>query len=582
MLVTQEALCCAEKVAPWAAYRVQLLVKTKYNVSSLNDFNANESKQRPESLTSSIALLLMGRLHLDMMQNNNSDKTAICVLELDSIQLPVEFSFAIAALKKPLCIRFREHGQILSIVFAKEVPVESRQIITHLLSYIQVPNLKNKIQQGQEQDRNGIFNALYKQNLKGQWIKSSLGYIPNPNSSFTSFEHNLCSTINVNNVGDMQSVQLFEKVITFLNKKITAYTESYFNCELLSDDKATKPEIFDHFTLKEFSKDTFALSNCISEKELETHLFENTLKKENYSELKQKLLGNKNGFSHADSFHLYESFAALFYLHENTVDSATGLLQNTERESFEHRTIIKALCKASTNKSLALTGKLLIENLNEPGYTYFIYQQLVFTKHPSVDMLQLIDSLVFVDLWSPSATTIRFLFSSLIGGIRKRDVNLANKYAEKLLSNPYFKTNTDELIKIIGNIGLEETLPKIDSLLNMHSGADRAKIFSALRNTRSDQIFQRLVIELKNSDNYLAQAGILFSLQYQLINEKNLNSLLSSYEFVNTEADRVSFLKILMNTRIKNSAIDTFIKKILLNNKSKAIEEAIANKSSHN
>jgi hypothetical protein len=559
-------------------FEIHVVINTVYNIPTF-DTKEKETKVIDESeLKSKMQLILHGKIKIQYLVCEERLLTAIAQLEIDSIEMPEQYNYLTSYLKKPFKLFYNKQQLIESVSFSDNMPIEARQIMNHFLSYMKFPILKKNEIEIVEEDRNGFFTANYKKEKRNQkWLKKSLGYKLNRNNPLTEHLQELNGEIfSVNNLF-FDSLKMYEKILTLFNNRLTNITTTNFICRSLKNDSLQKSltslDSFQYF----ISDNKYTLSNYITEKESQTEMSKSLLKEETYADLCMEINKYKLRNTKTDSLYLYDKLAALFYLQPTYIDTAFYYLSKTNNKSLEHQIFVKALCKASTPNSLRLIATIISNNKMDVPYMYFIYESLVFTKHPTRLLYDTIYKIAFENEQMVIAKPMRYLCGSLLFNIKKSDPVLVRDLLTQLINQPYFKNNEDELLILIGNVGMESSETMIDSYVKNNNETLRAKAYLAYRNILNDNVCSKLINALSIEKENAVLSTIIYSLQYQNFDQKIMDRCLLSFSYMKDEINQIDFIKLIRLHGSKLIGVEAFLLSIENGNYGQKVKEVAQN-----
>jgi hypothetical protein len=541
-------------------YDLHLDINTLYNIPTFNSVYKENKILDERLLKSKMKLVIHAKLQMQFLVSSNALLNAVGVLKIDSVEMPEKYKFLLSFLEKPFKLFYSKQQLIESVVFSDNMPIEARQIMNHFLSYMQFPILKKNEIEIVEEDRNGFFTSNYiKDKRNKKWLKKSLGYKLNRNNPLTEHLQALNGEVFSVNSLFFDSLKMHEKLSTSFNNELTNITITNFICKSLKNEWIQK--YFTSLDSLKYSRNDnkYTLSNFITEKESQTQMSKSLLREETYFDLcimieKYKLTNTK-----IDSLYLYDKLAALFYLQPTYIDTAIYFLSKTNNKSLGHQIFLKALCKVSTSKALNAVATIISKSKQDIPYIYFIYESLLFTKHPTGSLYDTVFKIAFENVQNEIAKPMRYLCSSLLFNIKKDDVNLAKHLLSELVNQSYFKVNEEELLVILGNVGLETSENIIDKYVKNKNKDIRTKAYLAFRNILNDNVCNKLLYALSIEKEKEVLSSIIYSLQYQNFHQKIINKCLHSFRYMKDETNQIDFIKLIRLHGSKLIGVEAFL-----------------------
>ncbi|MBX2934689.1 MAG: hypothetical protein KF825_10610 [Ferruginibacter sp.] len=494
---------------------IQMLYNTDSNVRAQPFF------KRPSLQTTSVNISCKIRKTIIESANNNLQ---VCfeilspVVKIENNSLPVDVDAITKEMIIPVFAEMSVKGNILNIKTDSSVSYITTGIIKNILSNTQTVILSThkKSWLVTEENTNGLFNAKYtvvnKYADSTEYLKINTGYekIRSAKKNQKLLPQNVTAVI-INKYGNIQRIHTSESLITMFGTDTIVASGSSTEFVLLSSTTADQKEILNFQQIAHSGKylKSVALSDPISDEEINRLAYKNTLADDNFESLvaKLKLVNIKNKQFEDD---LSKKFRALAWLSEVDCSRMAELLKNAEPGSDTFSVISGALAAVETPFSINELASIISARRNEEAVLVELLPVLAVSPTPTANAADIIREIAFSKLSNP---VIRSMAQLTLGGMVKNLESIDRKKTEELTGVIVDKmknsTDTIQQLLVYGNTGSYRLLPVYYSYLSdtaVSVEIKKAAVF-AMRFVNYIEVDSLLVNLSTGNDSLLSKAA---------------------------------------------------------------------------
>lgn len=397
------------------------------------------------------------------------------VVKIENNSLPVDVDAITKEMISPVFAQMSANGNILNIKTDSSVSYITAGIIKNILSNTQAVMLSPQMKTWlvTEENTNGLFKAKYKVVKKyhdsTEYLKINTGYekIKSAKKNQKLIPENI-TTVITNKQGSVQRIHTSESLVTMFDKDTIVASGSSTEFALLSSTTTEQNEILNFKQVVHSGKylKSFALSDPISDEEINRLAYKNTLADDNFESLvaKLKMVNIPNKQFEND---LSKKFRALAWLSEVDCSRMAALLKNANPGSVTFSVISDALAAVETPFSINELVSIVSARRNEESVLVELLPVLAVSPTPTVKAADIIREIAFSKLSNP---VIQSMAQLTLGGMVKNLVSIDRKKSEELtgviVDNLKNSTDTIQQLLIYGNTGSYRLLPVFSSYIS--------------------------------------------------------------------------------------------------------------------
>lgn len=389
-------------------------------------------------------------------------------LVIENNTLPVFVEGIKKEIIRPVFADISAEGNILSIKMDSSISYITAGILKNIISNTEAIILpeKNLGWQITEENYLGLFKANYKLVRKSadsiEYLKTNIGYekIKSAKKGQKFIPENN-TVIITNPSGKVQRINISETLITVFDNDTIVASGSRTQYKLLSTSIISHKEqvALKQLKLSKRYMQSVALSDAISEEEINRMAYKNTLANDNFETLTKKL---KLVSSHDQQFEsdLVSKFRALAWLSNKDCSKMAGLLKNAAPKSTVFRIISHALAAVKTSFSINEIARIVANRKTEEAVLVELLPVLATTTQPTGKAADIVKELAF------SKTGNSFIASTAqltLGGIAKNlfpiDSKEATDLTNDIIKNMKKGRDTLQQLLVYGNTGSALILP---------------------------------------------------------------------------------------------------------------------------
>jgi hypothetical protein len=450
------------------------------------------------------------------------------VVKIENNTLPVDAGGIIKEMASPVFAKISVAGNILAVKTDTAISYLAAGIIKNILSNTQavILSVNKKCWQVTEENTIGLFKATYQMLNKNddsiEYQKINTGYEKIKSAKEgQKFLPNSKTIIITNEYGRVQRIHISESLVTLFGSDTIVASGSNTEYKLLSSTTIGQKEKLAFQQIEHSGKylKSVALSDPISDEEINRLAYKNTLADDNFETLaaKLKLVNIQDKQFESE---LIKKFRALAWLSEADCSKMAALLKDAAPESDVFRIMSNALAAVKTSFSINELATIVAERSNEDSVMVELLPVLAVTPTPTGKAADIIKEIAFSKTTNPF---IRSMAQLALGGMVKNLVHIDRKKAEELtdviIENMENTRDTLQQLLVYGNTGSYRLLPVLSAYISDSAVSDeirKAAIF-AMRFVNNKDAASLLGKLAEGKDTVLSKAAnetILFRNDY--------------------------------------------------------------------
>ncbi|MEP6674335.1 MAG: hypothetical protein ABJA78_04245 [Ferruginibacter sp.] len=389
--------------------------------------------------------------------------------------LPVEAGIIIKEMAIPVFADMSIAGNIRSIKTDATVSYLTAGIVKNILSNTQavLPHNGKKSWQVTEENTVGLFKAEYQvvDQYKDSvaYLKTNLGY-----EKIRSVKKgqkllpNSKTTIITDASGTVQKIQISESLVTLFGADTIVASGSSTDCKLLSASTITSKDILAYRKLQHSGKylKSFALSDPISDEEINRLAYKNTLADDNFETLVTKLKAMNIHDKEYES-DLTKKFRALAWLSEADCIKMTAMIKHAAAGSDIFRVISHAMAAVETPFSINELAAIVAERRNDEAVMTELLPVLATTPTPTGKAADIITALAFSKGTNAFiTTTAQLTLGGMIKNLMSIDRQKADELTDVIIEKMKDSRDTLQQLLVYGNTGAYRLLPVLSSYIS--------------------------------------------------------------------------------------------------------------------
>jgi hypothetical protein len=396
-------------------------------------------------------------------------------VKIENSALPVDADMIMKEMTIPVFADMAIAGNILSVKTDTAVSYLTAGIVKNILGSTQavLVNAGKKSWQVTEENTVGLFKANYEVVHQGkdsiEYLKTNVGYEKiKSGKKGQKLLPDSKTTIVTNVSGMVQRIQTSESLVTLFGADTIVASGSNMDCKLLSVSTIAQKDMSAFEQLEHSGKyqKPVALSDPISDEEINRLAYKNTLADDNFETLMTKL-GVMNAYDKEYESDLVKKFRALAWLSEADCIRMAALLKNAAPGSAVFRVICHALAAVETPFSINELALIVVERGNDEGVMTELLPVLATTPTPTGKAADIVKELAFSK--RPNAfiiTTAQLALGGMIKNLAYTDKRKADELTDVIFENLKNSTDTLQQLLVYGNTGSYRLLPVISSYIS--------------------------------------------------------------------------------------------------------------------
>ena len=382
--------------------------------------------------------------------------------------LPVEAAMILKEMTTPVFSDMTIAGNILSVKMDKAVSYLTAGIVKNILSNTQVvlPAERKKSWQVIEENTVGLFKANYETVNQGkdsvEYTKTNAGY-----EKITSGKKgqkllpDSKTTIVTSTSGTVQKIQTSESLVTLFGADTIVASGSSVEYQLLSVSNIGQKDISAFEQLEHSGKymKSVALSDPISDEEINRLAYKNTLADDNFETLMAKLQ-SMNIYNKDYEADLVKKFRALAWLSESDCIKMAAMLKHAAFGSDIFRIISHALAAVETAFSINQLATIVAARGNDEAVMTELLPVLATSVTPTGEAADVVKKLAFSKNTNAFiATTAQLALGGMIKNLMHTDKKKADELTNVVVENMKDSQDTLQQLLVYGNTGAYRLLP---------------------------------------------------------------------------------------------------------------------------
>ncbi|MGG9964804.1 hypothetical protein [Ferruginibacter sp. SUN106] len=396
-------------------------------------------------------------------------------VKIENGALPVDADMMLKEMTIPVFADMTMAGNILSVKTDTAVSYLTAGIVKNILSNTQAILLhgENKSWQVTEENTVGLFKANYEVVHQGkdsvEYTKKNIGYekIKSAKKGQKLLPDSK-TTIVADASGTVRRIHTSESLVTLFGADTIVASGSTMEYKLLSVSTVGQ-RIISAFAQLEHSgkyQAPVALSDPVSDEEINRLAYKNTLDGDNFATLMAKL-GVMKFHDKEYENDLVKKFRALAWLSEKDCIKMTVVLRNAAVGSEVFRVISHALAAVETSFSIDQLAAVVAERANDEAVMTELLPVLATTSTPTSKAADIIKELAFSQTRNPFIiTTAQLTLGGMVKNLRSIDKQKADELTDVIVEHMRNSTDTMQQLLVYGNTGAYRLLPIISSYIS--------------------------------------------------------------------------------------------------------------------
>ncbi|MGC4104013.1 MAG: hypothetical protein QM738_21945 [Ferruginibacter sp.] len=395
-------------------------------------------------------------------------------LKIQSGAFPVDADAIIKEMTIPVFAQLTSSGNILSVKTDTAVSYLTAGIVKNILSNTQAILVHDQRKSWQviEENTVGLFRADYKVVYKGkngaEYQKTNAGY-----EKIRSLQKgqkllpDSKTTIIADASGTVKSIKISESLMTLSGADTIVASGSRTECKLLSAITLNQKNVTAFKELESSGKyrQAAALSDPVSDEEINRLAYKNTLADDNFETLTAKLGAVKMQDKEYET-ELVKKIRALSWLSKDDCSKMAKMLMNAGVVSDTFRVISHALAAVETPFSINELAAVVAARKNDEAVMTELLPVLATTPTPTGKAADIVKELAFSTVGNAfTVTTAQLTLGGMIKNLAAIDKQKAAELTDVVIEEMKNSPDTLQQLLVYGNTGAYRLLPVLSSYI---------------------------------------------------------------------------------------------------------------------
>ncbi|GAB2808782.1 hypothetical protein GCM10027043_04950 [Ferruginibacter profundus] len=396
-------------------------------------------------------------------------------VKIENSTLPVDAGMIIKEMALPVFADMTIAGNILSVKTDTAVSYLTAGIVKNILSNTQAVFLHGAKNSWQVTEENtvGLFKADYKVVHQGkdsvEYTKINTGFIKIKSAKKgQKLLPDSKTTIVTTTSGTVQRIQTSESIVTLFGADTIVASGSSMEYKLLSVRTIGQQDISAFKQLEHSGRylAPVALSDPISDEEINRLAYKNTLAEDNLETLMLKMRVMKMHDKEYEN-DLAKKFRALAWLSEKDCIKMAAVLKDAAPGSGMFRVISRAMAAVETSFSINELALIIAERGNDEAVMTELLPVLATTPTPTGMAADIVKELAFTKRTNAFiTTTAQLTLGGMIKNLAHTDKQKADELTDVVVENMKNSQDTLQQLLVYGNTGAYRLLPAFASYIS--------------------------------------------------------------------------------------------------------------------